>query len=233
MNKEKIEKYFCNICKGKTNHFIRGEYSPTRYSDDGDLWETIDMQIVECCGCDNVAFVKKSHFCEDFEYGVNPATGENELVPRWVQSIFPPVTYRAPPTWLAGIRDQALKNIARETYKSLETESHYLATFGSRTLIDRLIFLIVGDKGDFAKGLDALQAEGKISQQERDILKPVIEAGHAAAHRGWVPTEDQLNVILDTVEGLIHRLLVLPSRSDRLEKAVPNREGGAKSKPSK
>ena len=232
MNKEKIEKYFCNICKGKTNHFIRKEYESTRYNDDGDLWQTELMQIVECCGCDNLAFVKKSQFCEDVEYWVNPATGENELVPRWVQSIFPPVTYRAPPTWLAGLRDLTLRNIAWETYKSLETESHYLATFGSRTLIDRLIFLIVGEKDNFAKGLGALQAEGKISQQERDILEPVIQAGHAAAHRGWEPSKDQLNVILDTVESLIHRLLVLPSRSDRLRKAVPNREGGAKSKPS-
>ena len=226
MKKENIEKYFCNNCKGKTKHFIREEHSSTRFSDDGDLWQTELMQIVECCGCGNLAFVKKIHFCEDFEYCVIPDTGEFEVGPLWVQSIYPPVNYRVPPTWLADLLDPTLKNIAWEIYKSLETESHYLATFGSRTLIDRLIFLTVGDQDNFGTGLDAMQTQGKISQQERDILVPVIQAGHAAAHRGWEPTEDQLKVILDTVEGLIHRLLVLPSLSDKLERAVPNRGGG-------
>jgi hypothetical protein len=112
----------------------------------------------------------------------------------------------------------------------LQTESHYLATFGSRTLIDRLIVLTVGDKGNFARGLAALQDEGKLSKHERDILEPIVQAGHAAAHRGWAPTKEQLAIILDTVEGLIHRLLVLPKLSEELEEAVPGRGAAAKAK---
>jgi predicted transport protein len=126
-----------------------------------------------------------------------------------------------------------LREISAEIYKSLQTGSHYLATFGSRTLIDRLIVLTVGDKGNFPKGLQALQDEGKLSPQEREILEPVVEAGNAAAHRGWAPTKEQIAVILDTVEGLIHRLLVLPTLAEELKEAVPNRGGGAKAKPGK
>ena len=230
MNKEKIEKFFCNSCMGKRKHFIRGEHSSTRYSDDSSVSLTELMQIVECCGCENLAFVKHSHFSEDDEYYEDPVTGQDKLGPLWVESIYPPATYRAPPTWLAGLPDPTLQNIAREIYKSLETESYFLATFGSRTLIDRLIVLTVGNKDSFDKGLNALQAEEKISLQERIVLEPVIQAGHAAAHRGWEPSKDQLEVILDTVEGLIQRLLVLPSLSEKLEEAVPSRGGGAKSK---
>ena len=120
--------------------------------------------------------------------------------------------------------------LPERSYKSLETESHYLATFGSRTLIDRLIVLTVGDQGNFVQGLQALQDEGKIAQHERDILEPVIQAGHAAAHRGWEPSKEQLKFILDTVEALIYRLLVLPSLAELLEGAVPSKGGGAKSK---
>ncbi|MDQ7077384.1 MAG: DUF5655 domain-containing protein [Robiginitomaculum sp.] len=84
----------------------------------------------------------------------------------------------------------------------------------------------VGDKGNFLKGLQALQNEGMLSSHERDILNPVVDAGNAAAHRGWAPTKEQLAIILDTVEGLIHRLLVLPKMAEELEEAVPSRGGG-------
>jgi predicted transport protein len=144
--------------------------------------------------------------------------------------IYPPVTYRVSPAWFEDLPDPTLRDISNEIYKSLQTGSHYLATFGSRTLIDRLIVLTVGDKGNFTKGLAALRDEGKISQHERDILEPVLQAGHAAAHRGWAPTKEQLAIILDTVEGLIHRLLVLPKLAEELEEAVPGRGPGAKVK---
>lgn len=149
----------------------------------------------------------------------------------WDKVIYPPVTYRAPPTWFEDVPDPTLRQISEEIYKSLQTESNYLATFGSRTLIDRLILLTVGDKGNFVAGLNALQDEGKISQHERDILQPVIQAGHAAAHRGWAPTREQLTTILDTVEGLIRRLLVLPKLAEELEGAVPGRDGVVAAQP--
>lgn len=93
--------------------------------------------------------------------------------------------------------------------------------------------LTVSDKGSFTKGLKALEDEGKLSQHEREIVNPVVGAGNAAAHRGWSPTKEQLSTILDTVEGLIYRLLVLPKLSEELEEAVPSRGAAAKAKPSK
>nr|WP_139231407.1 hypothetical protein [Aliiroseovarius crassostreae] len=60
-----------------------------------------------------------------------------------------------------------------------------------------------------------------------------MEAGNAAAHRGWAPTKEQLAVILDTVEGLLHRLLVLPTLAEELKEAVPDRGGNASAKPGK
>ena len=230
MNKEKIEKFFCNICKGKTNHFIRGEHTSIDYDDWDGTSLTLLLLIVECCGCENLALVKKTHFSEHVDFYQDPISGEDIMEPLWDVSIYPPVTYRVTPTWFEDLPDPTLRKIAREIYKSLETESHYLATFGSRTLIDRLIVLTVGDKGSFDKGLNALRDEGKISPHELEILQPVIQAGHAAAHRGWEPSEDQLKFILDTVEGLIHRLLVLPSYAEQLEEAFPSRGGGAKTK---
>ena len=87
MNKEKIEKFFCNICKGKTNHFIRGEHS----SIDRDDWDgtslTLHLLIVECCGCENLALVKKTHFSEHIVFHRDPVLGKDTMEPLWDVSI--------------------------------------------------------------------------------------------------------------------------------------------------
>lgn len=229
MSETTIEKFFCNKCKGKTNHFIRSSYEKTDTDDHDGTSRIQRVLIIECCGCEHLALVKKTHFSEHIDYGSHPVTGEMTMTELWDEVIYPPVTYRASPTWFDDLPDPTLRAISEEIYKSLQTGSHYLATFGSRTLIDRLIVLTVGDKRNFSEGLNALKDEGKISENERNILKPVIEAGNAAAHRGWAPTKDQLAVILDTVEGLIHRLLVLPKLTEELEEDVPSRNGKKKS----
>jgi predicted transport protein len=224
MSEAKIERFFCNICKNKTKHFIRGDDEKSDDYGDGLSYDQ-RMLIVECCGCEHLALVKQTLFLDE-----NIIADETGAEANWEEFIYPPVTYRNSPEWFEDLPDRTLRAISVEIYKSLQTESHYLATFGSRTLIDRLILLSVGDKGNFAKGLAALQDEGMLSQHERDILEPVVQAGHAAAHRGWAPTKDQLAIILDTVEGLIHRLLVLPKLSEELEEAVPGRADRAKAK---
>lgn len=228
---EIIERYFCNSCKQITKHFIKGEYIRKDVTETS--WKKYRMLIVECCGCENLQLVMLTISSENAEYSRNPSQGETEYKSKWEGAIYPPVTYRAPPTWFEDLPDLTLRAISNEIYNSLQTGSHYLATFGSRTLIDRLIVLTVGDKGSFAKGLQALQEEGKLSTQEREILDPVVKAGNAAAHRGWAPTKDQLTVILDTVEGLIHRLLVLPALSEELREAVPDRNSKIKPKSGK
>ncbi|MBM9402127.1 DUF4145 domain-containing protein [Gluconacetobacter azotocaptans] len=231
MTEKQIERFFCNACKQKTKHFIRGEFN--KHDDDGEFWNKRRMLIIECCGCENLALVKMTLFSEDVVYFDDPHTGESDSEGKWEEIIYPPVTYRNPPTWFEDLPDPTLCAISHEIYNSLQTGSHFLATFGSRTLIDRLIVLTVGDKGNFQKGLQALQDGGMLSQHEREILTPVVDAGNAAAHRGWAPTKEQIAVILDTVEGLIHRLLVLPKLAEELEEAVPSRRSGAKEKAGK
>ena len=229
-NNNKIERFFCNSCGQKTKHFVRAQHTATEEEEFSGTSFIQVMKIVECCGCEHLAFAKRTHFSEDVGYENHPATGELQLVPNWDETIYPPVTSRSPPPWFEDLPDPTLRQISEEVYKSLQSESLYLATFGSRTLLDRLLVLIVGDQGNFEKGLNALVSEGKISQHERDILAPVLEAGHAAAHRGWAPAQQQIKTILDTVEGLVHRLLVLPKLTEELEEAVPGRKSASKAK---
>ncbi|TBN15069.1 DUF4145 domain-containing protein [Agrobacterium cavarae] len=228
MANETIEKFFCNECKRHNRHFIRAEHKNEEHDYRSGTDLTSRYLIAECCGCEHVALIRKTHFSENVDQFQDPSTGAVYLEKLWDEEIYPPVTYRASPTWFDDLPDDTLRAISAEIYKSLQSGSYYLATFGSRTLIDRLIVLTVGDKGNFPRGLQALQDEGKLSLHEREILSPIVDAGNAAAHRGWAPTKEQIAVILDTVEGLIHRLLVLPKLAEELEEAVPSRNAGVK-----
>jgi hypothetical protein len=193
---KKIERFFCNSCKRETKHFVHGDFHKNENRCE-DYFASIRMLIIECCGCENLSFAQLSQNSEfyEMEYDIDI----KQDVMKWEVTIFPPVSYRHPPLWFDDLPDRTLREISEEIYKSLQTGSHCLATFGSRTLIDRLIVLTVGDKGNFRNGMQALQDDGKLSQHERDILSPVIDAGNAAAHRGWAPTKEQLAIILDTV----------------------------------
>lgn len=221
MTNKTIEKFFCNACKQETKHFVQAEYEKEDQTDEKFRSYVQHLLIVECCGCEHLAMVKRTRFDN---------TAGLKLLSPWYEEIYPPVTYRSPPPWFEDLPDETLRKISAELYKSLQTSSHYLATFGSRTLIDRLIVLTVGDKGSFQKGLRALEDTGKLSSHERECLNPVVGAGNAAAHRGWAPSQEQLTVILDTVEGLIYRLLVQPKLLEELEEAVPIRSNSKKPK---
>lgn len=225
----KTEKFFCNLCKRRTNHFIQGEF--TRRV--GAFGNEQRLLIIECCGCENAALAKMLRGPDDLAYNDSADSHENKFNKVWEETVYPPVSYRPTPDWFEDLPDPTLRRVADEIYKSLQSESHFLATFGARTLIDRLIVLTVGDKANFKVGLDALETDGKLSKHERELLNPIVDAGNAAAHRGWAPSPDQLKTILDTVESLIHRLLVVPKLTEALQEAVPRRGQKQPASPSK
>lgn len=163
---ENVKWFWCKNCNRDTKHEVLaehfGEEKVGEYS-----WD-ICASIIQCCGCENLALVYSTNYFED----------EKE---KWNHTIYPPVSARPRPEWFVHIPDKTLMVIFYEVYEALKIGSKYLVAFGSRTLIDRLIVLTVGDKGNLKKGLNALKDAGKIADDELKILEPVIDAGNAAA----------------------------------------------------
>ena len=48
-----------------------------------------------------------------------------------------------------------------------------------------------------------------ISEMEKDILEAMTDAGSAAAHRGYAPSNKQLSSIMDILENYLHRSFIL------------------------
>lgn len=86
-----IQRFFCNVCKGKTNHFIRSEYTKTDDDDSAPVSFTQWLLIIECCGCENLALVKKTLFSEDVDYDYDPVSGKEIATANWDETIYPPV----------------------------------------------------------------------------------------------------------------------------------------------
>jgi hypothetical protein len=48
-----------------------------------------------------------------------------------------------------------------------------------------------------------------------------VDAGSAAAHRGWRPNHEELNTMIDVVESFLHRSFIVGDGIKKLKAAVP------------
>jgi len=184
------------------------------------------MQILECCGCRGLS-VRKQFWLSEWDQELeNPVTGEPMMQRGISEQIYPPPLSRPLPPWIHKIQDETLYQVLHEIYSNLQAGNSISVAMGIRLLIDRMMNITVGDIGGLEVKLRAMREQGLISEDEKDkLLNPVIDAGSAAAHRAYRPKSDHVNTMMDTVENLVYRLLVLPISVDELRRATPPRRG--------
>ena len=147
------------------------------------------------------------------------------MMPGVKVTYWPPPTQRKKPDWAENLGDNVIRGVIEEVYQALNSGMIILASIGTRTLLDRAMFLRVGDpKGGFGRKLDLMVEKGHIGKDERDILEAITDAGSAAAHRGFVPNTKTLNTIIDTAENFLHREFVLKTAAGEVRTATPSRK---------
>ena len=76
-----------------------------------------------------------------------------------------------------------------------------------------MIEQIGGDTGNFGRNIDRFIEMGFVAPHQHALFRgALIEAGHAAMHRGYKPTEAHLSALLDMTEALIAAIYVHPQR---------------------
>lgn len=80
-----------------------------------------------------------------------------------------------------------------------------------------------GVAGSFNAKLEGLAKVGHLSPSQHNALNAVVDAGKAAAHRGFVPTRDAAQAMLDAVEVLLKSAYVLPGAAQSLQAMTPRR----------
>jgi hypothetical protein len=98
---------------------------------------------------------------------------------------------------------------------------------GARTLVDILMLAEVGDVGTFDAKLKALQDKGTVSSRSREVLSVALDAGSAAVHRGYRPSREELDAVMDIVENLLEATYHLSNVAQELRKNIPKRPNGA------
>ena len=123
--------------------------------------------------------------------------------------------------------------LLNEVYTALQNGSNRLAAMGVRAVVEiMMIDKIGGDKGTFEKNISRFFDLGFVAvYQQRSFRNALIEAGHAAMHRGFKPTTEQLSVLLDITESLIASIYFHEQSAAELSSAIPPRQIAAKSTP--
>jgi hypothetical protein len=216
----------CPTCRAVRNSFIRGKHHTSWKDPNHPIDGSDTYYILECCGCETKFFRHDTYFSEDDHFGYDPQTGDTVVIPTVRITYWPPLERRGRPDWLyiAEHRDAVLGSLIQQLYTALDSGLTVLAAIGVRTAFDRATLVLgIDPKESFAKKLETLLHGGWIGETEKDILAALIDAGNAAAHRGWSPEAHQLNTMMDVLEAFLHRNFVLRDGASALQANTPKR----------
>jgi hypothetical protein len=211
----------CPKCGADRVAHVMASYQESDSDDDVQWWQ--NYRIIKCGGCNNVQLQIVSNFSEDYEHWYDEdGRASMVLVDRF--AYWPPLTKRPKPEWFKSLehRDDLLSAILSETYQALDNDMPIAAAITMRTAFDRATELIgIDPKETFKDKMTSLVTNGEIAPKDLEVLNPLIEAGSAAAHRGWTPTSDELTTMVLILEALLHRVFVLKQQADALAKRTP------------
>lgn len=204
-----VEWVHCNKCLRQTRH----EIIAVRVLDEADDidgkftidWKTTNTML-ECCGCGSITLRRRvqSHMLDE-DYA----------------EFYPPPISRQIPRWHIDLPDE-MSSLIRETYKALHADSRRLALMGARALVDLFMNSTVGDIGGFEAKLDNLVKQGYLSEKNKAMLEPALDAGHAATHRAYNPKAEDVNLVFDIVENLL-QTKIFEGKVENLKKHTPKR----------
>lgn len=226
MPNAEIVKAHCPDCGGQRNAFVRGKHQVSQSDDEDGTSSAETAFVLECCGCSCLFFRRDVWFSEWEQLGEHPITGEPRMEGGTQTTYWPSPVQRRTPEWVEKIEeaDPDLGRLLTEMYAALNSDLRVLAAIGARTAFDRASELLGVDASlSFAKKLEGLVGLGKMGTDERQTIGVLVDAGSAAAHRGWRPKATELNTMMDVVEAFLYRSFIVGDGIARLRASVPPR----------
>lgn len=183
-------------------------------------------RLLECRGCETVFYHRLSWDDQDLDPVFDGAGNYQMQAVERVETYPQPEKKARKPDWVWSIakKDPQLEKILSEVYDAVERRSNILAATGLRTAFDRVVsYHAVDENLPLAAKVKALKERGFIGETEADILNTVVDAGSAAAHRAWNPTDEQLGQLLQSLEHFIHRTVVVGEKVLEVKALIPGR----------
>lgn len=214
----------CNQCLRDTNHWVKWEeHAPWEQILDEELGHSIDgantYTLLECAGCNQVRLLHTHWMSEDSD-DCGHACIHREY--------YPPTITRRRPLWRRTLLPfhmvvvDELNPLFDEIYLAHASGAYTLATMGIRAVTEKIMVDQVGDQGTFAKTIETFFARGFIAPvQQKHFRSVLVEAGHAAMHRSFRPKRDDVETLLDLVEGLVEAIYYQPLRAGAVGQKLP------------
>jgi len=210
----------CNICRHETLHKLlkktHDHIDDELELDEGiyvKVWCETAHEMFECCGCRAVVLRQTVTNSEELE--------------RPEIRFFPPPASRSKPDWFYRLPDK-FHPMLNEIYNSLDADNRALPMMGARTVLDMVFVDKIGDTGTFGEKLKQLESQGFISKKNREVLDAALNAGSAAAHRGYQPKLTAVQSVMDIVENLLQAIYVLDKQALEIKKSTPARPAAKK-----
>lgn len=198
----------CNTCSINTEHnVLYSELLPVQDSDDLIIEKSIF--VLRCRGC------KTATIREDLR-------GFDDQV----QTVYkPPRLWTRSPVWIQKLEelDDNIYNLLVEVYSAANDEQFRLLAMGVRAVLDHLMTRIVGDIGSFERKLSDMVTKAHISSRQKEMLDIVIDAGSAAAHRGYKPPRDLLEQMVAVMETIVRDHYITGPMLETIKTTIPPR----------
>ncbi len=219
-----IRKGHCPECGPDRNADIVASHEE-RY-DSVEMCASDSYYILRCRGCQVVYVLKEYESWEDISYEHDLETGQIFPKPETRVTYWPSPAKRKRPEWLYKLDDPDLQHVLNEVYEAFDADLHVLAVIGTRTALDRA-FVLKGaqESSSFFQKLEQLEELEIISNDERELLSTLTDAGSAAAHRGWKLAPKQLMTLLNGMETFLYRVFVVGREVNAIKEHIPPRQG--------
>lgn len=165
------------------------------------------FHAIECVRCGVISFVDRLWVHPGPMMG--DATVENE-------DFWPPQPFRKIPDWVSTLT-QSQQDLLKEVYVAADHHLFTVATMGLRSVIDLALSDLVGDIGGFEQKLKNAISNNLINSKFQEPLAAVIDAGHAASHRGHMHDANSFDLLISMIERLLHRIYVATKEEQELQ----------------
>jgi hypothetical protein len=128
--------------------------------------------------------------------------------------------------WYRSLKP-GIRSLMDEVSLAIDADVRTLAAMGLRAVVDMACNDVLEDIGGFSKKLAALRDHGHITDAQSRTLANALELGHAAAHRGHIPSRKGIQSLRDIVEHLLKQLYLHGPASEQLKRSVPSRQKAA------
>jgi hypothetical protein len=132
------------------------------------------------------------------------------------------------PIWVSDL-PEGIQGLLRETFQAKEQGWTRLAAMGCRTLFDMVSAeALTREAKTFKAKLDAMVSEEHIALTQKENLGAMVDAGSAAAHRGFNPGAEMVQAMWGIALNLLESHFILKPKALKLKNATPKKPSPGK-----